>query len=274
MPIPLPGRVADQRTQRDLDAINRRFPLTSADISRGIVPSTIPTGTAFTVPEGTQMLFMDPLVVNGDLLVEGNLLDVNETAPSVPLVIEDGTSYRIEAGFQELWLEPLTVDGTGSLVVEGNFLDANPPAPALHTVFSSVTHAAASAATGFANTMYYAPLMVLNDCTLTGLAYFVGGVQNGNVRCALYDYNGLRVADYTSTTAQAAINTSQSLNFDTPYFARAGRYFAGIQFTSATATALIGRGAGTLAIGSSALTPGSVSTTTTISTLAIAIVTY
>jgi hypothetical protein len=102
--------------------------------------------------------------------------------------------------------------------------------------------AAASGAVAFANLMAYCEVHVLNASTLTGIGYWVGGVSAGNVRSALYESAGNRVANRTTNVAQAAINTFQQVAFDSTYAATPGVYFAAIIFDTATATHFTGRG--------------------------------
>lgn len=40
-------------------------------------PKVIPAGQTFTVPENAQVLFAVPIVVEGDLILEGDLVDVD-----------------------------------------------------------------------------------------------------------------------------------------------------------------------------------------------------
>ena len=96
---------------------------------------------------------------------------------------------------------------------------------------------AAAAATGTTNRLYYMLVVVPWSATLTGVRYYVGGTANGNVRSALYDSTGARVANATADSAQPGTNQVHAVPFDGTYAAPPGTYFAALLFSSATATA-------------------------------------
>jgi hypothetical protein len=72
----------------------------------------------------------------------------------------------------------------------------------------------------------------------TGLVYQVGGTSSGNVKCALYDSNGLKFAERAASTAQASANAYQVLAFDSSPIqpVTPGFYIASLAFSSGTAT--------------------------------------
>lgn len=192
--------------------------------------------------------YPDPGLAAG---VAGNGL--SETSDVLAVVV-DGTTIEISSDALRL-----KDGGTTDAKLAANTLNA--ALPDWGTFYEVPTIAQASSAAAFNNLMVFGAVKVLAKKTLTGVGYWVGGTSNGNVRCALYDTAGNRVADRTSNAAQAAINTFQQVAFDSTYAAAAGRYFAAIIFSSSTGTAFFGRG---LAPANVAL-QGGFSTPTTIS---------
>lgn len=86
------------------------------------------------------------------------------------------------------------------------------------------------------NLLYFAEIKVIADCTLTGIQYGIAGTAAGNVRCALYNSAGTRVADRTSDLPAGSTYSSQKVPFDSTYAATAGFYFAALLFSNATHT--------------------------------------
>lgn len=170
----------------------------------------------------------------------------------------------------------VTAIGTGKvtsgMILDGTIADADLAANTLSaalpnwgTFYNVPQLGATSTATGFTNSYAVGQVQVLSKCTLTGIGYWVGGTQSGNVRVGLYNSAGTSVASKTSDVAQAAINTFQQVAFDSTYAAAAGRYFAVVIFSSATATAQFGRGlvpSNFVAATGSTTLPGSVSVPT------------
>ena len=91
-------------------------------------PTLINTGGTFTVPVDTQVLYAEPITVIGDLVVEGDLIDVNPSTTAVasqmPIFIASGTSYTVGHNKQALFAEPITV--AGNLNVFGDLIDVRP----------------------------------------------------------------------------------------------------------------------------------------------------
>jgi hypothetical protein len=85
-----------------------------------------------------------------------------------------------------------------------------------------------------ADRVYYAQVLVLGNVTLTGVAYFPT-LATGNVRSALYDSAGTRVAN--RSTALACTAAFQKVPFTATYAATPGVYFAALVFSSAATTA-------------------------------------
>jgi hypothetical protein len=82
-----------------------------------------------------------------------------------------------------------------------------------------------------ADDLWYVEVKVLNAASLTGLVYVVDSGGTGNVRAALYNSSGTRVANRTSDATVPASGVHQ-VAFDTPYSASPGRYFAGLVWSS------------------------------------------
>lgn len=117
------------------------------------------------------------------------------------------------------------------------------PEPNLGSFYSALHAGAASTAVGFANIGYYHEVKVLSKRPITGIAYWTGtGAASGNVRSALYNSAGTKVADRTSDLAQAGASTFQQVAFDAVYTPPLiGTYFAEIWFSSSAATALLAK---------------------------------
>ena len=99
----------------------------------------------------------------------------------------------------------------------------------------------ASFAPGVANRQLNLLIPVFRAATITGITYRVGTTANGNVRSAFYDSTGARVANRTTSLAQAAAGNIQQIAFDSTYAAAPGIYFGSIIFSSATGTCRGGR---------------------------------
>jgi hypothetical protein len=138
--------------------------------------------------------------------------------------------------------DPATQRALDEIAQQFPIAGGNLALPAWGPYFAHPNVGGASIAITFANNLAYAQVQVLNPSTLTGIGYWVGGTSAGNVRCALYDSAGNRVANRTSNLAQAAINTFQKVAFDSTYVAAPGIYFAAVIFNTATATLVAGKG--------------------------------
>jgi hypothetical protein len=89
---------------------------------------------------------------------------------------------------------------------------------------------------GAANTFYVVQILVPSARTITGIRYRVGATSSGNVRAALYDSAGDRIADRTTDLAQAAANGLQTVAFDSPIAIAPGLYYALLWFSAAAST--------------------------------------
>lgn len=85
------------------------------------------------------------------------------------------------------------------------------------------------------NRVYYAQVQVLGNSTLTGIGYFPTG-KAGNVRSALYDASGARVAN-RSTNQEVLAGAYQKVAFTATYIATPGVYFVALVFSSSLAKA-------------------------------------
>ena len=97
-------------------------------------PFYIPSGVSFTNYANSQVLFYEPITVEGELVVDGELLDVSPlpqsfTSNPTPFYIPSGVSFTNYANSQVLFAEEIAVDG--ELVIEGHMLDVTPPSPPL-----------------------------------------------------------------------------------------------------------------------------------------------
>lgn len=89
-----------------------------------------------------------------------------------------------------------------------------------------------------ADLLYVAAVRVFGDVPLSGVGYQVGSASAGNVRSALYDSEGARVANRTSNVGQAAALAVQNVDFSVGFDAVPGLYFAALIFSSGSATFL------------------------------------
>lgn len=79
---------------------------------------------------------------------------------------------------------------------------------------------------------YFVQIVVEADALLTGLACFITSAA-GNVRSALYDASGVRIAN--RSTARAVEAGGLKTAFTTPILVPAGVYFGDLVFSSAAA---------------------------------------
>lgn len=100
---------------------------------------------------------------------------------------------------------------------------------ALYNSVISITNSAA-------NRIYFTPVVVPHQCTLTGIVLHTGATASGNIRVALYNNAGTRVANRTTNVAQAAANNVQEVAFDSTYAAEPGRYWMAAIYSVNTAT--------------------------------------
>ena len=113
----------------------------AAGASTPYVPLTVHSGESFTVPTNTQVLFSEPINAIGDLIVNGDLIDVNPAstavASQVPTYLGYGTSFTVGHNKQALFAEPITV--FGDLIVNGDLIDVS-PVPVAPVTPVSYTH--------------------------------------------------------------------------------------------------------------------------------------
>lgn len=88
-----------------------------------------------------------------------------------------------------------------------------------------------------ADRTYYARTVIPAPTTITGIRYRVGGTSSGNVKSLLFDAAGTTRLGLSNSTAQAAINTVQSVPFTSAVVLEAGIYWRALVFSSGTATA-------------------------------------
>lgn len=142
------------------------------------------------------------------------------------------------------------------------------PANVTPAAFAHPILGGASGAATFAKLCEYLAVDVLFPCTATGVQYWVGTTQAGNVRSALYTNDGqTRLANRTSNSAQPATGTLHKVAFDSTYaFATPGRYYIALIFDNQTATQIVGNGwlPMTATVEGSFATPATVTTSTAV----------
>lgn len=94
-----------------------------------------------------------------------------------------------------------------------------------------------SGTAGTNNQMRGSAIRIRRPTTVTGLTYTIGSAASGNVRAALYDSAGTRVANRTTNSAQAGTDTPHNVAFDSAVTLKPGVYYACLIFSSSTATA-------------------------------------
>lgn len=174
--------------------------------------------------------------VKGIIKLGGDLAGTS-SAPTI------GTN-KVLAGSNASTAAASTIDGTNAVGTATSLArsDHNHALPTLGPWFEHpMAGASVSSAVTFSNLEAYCQIKVLSVSTLTGIAYWVGSTASGNVKSALYNSSGTRVATCTATIAQATANTFQKVAFDSTYSAAPGVYFAAIIFSSSTATHLAGK---------------------------------
>jgi hypothetical protein len=82
----------------------------------------------------------------------------------------------------------------------------------------------------------FVPVKVLANVELTGITYEVGGVQNGNVKVAIYNEAGERLA-VSNEVAQVGTQEFQRVPFIAKVKINPGTYWIGFILSSATGTA-------------------------------------
>lgn len=100
--------------------------------------------------------------------------------------------------------------------------------PGLGTFWGTPFLANGSGAAVTADRNYYARVVVLTSCTITGVIYYVSSGATGNSRTSLYNSAGTRVANRTTDFTVATID---AVAFDTPYVAQPGIYFVNCVFS-------------------------------------------
>jgi hypothetical protein len=117
------------------------------------------------------------------------------------------------------------------------------------------------------NTVYFAQVAVPFKFTLTGVAYRLANTAAGNIRSALYNAAGTRVANKTSNVVvSGGSNVTQGVAFDATYVAEPGIYFVALVFSTASPEVYNGT---YLCPSSSVAGPGSGATATSITPPAI-----
>jgi hypothetical protein len=132
-----------------------------------------------------------------------------------------------------------TLGVTGVTTLTGGYVTTNASpviwaaGGAVQTVTSGTDVAAAN------GNRFWVQVDVESNVTLTGIAYLVGSVGGtDSVVVQLCNSTGVEVASSRATGAADIVGTAaqfQSVAFDTPYAAVAGKYFAVIQFNGTTA---------------------------------------
>lgn len=209
----------------------------------------------------------------------------------VSVLTSDGTplpkQVHIGAGSEDLLIldeggnsDLARLDGSGDGKIDiadgATFLTGNQPNAAgdLGARFGqSFVSTIASFAPGVVRRGYALPTVVQHRCTITGVRYRVGGVQNGNVKSGLMNAAGTTVASRTTNAPQSTPGTNNvhDVAFDSPYDALPGIYWRYLIFDSATAECFGGRilepflrnTEGTFTVPSS-ITPGSAATNSTV----------
>lgn len=155
--------------------------------------------------------------------------------------IVGGTTVRVQEGTANADTEwTVTTDGTITIGTTGIAWERRPISHGSYFTHPAVGASASS--TGLANLQYDAMVVVTARALLTGIGYWVGSTAAGNVRSALYNAAGTKIADKTSNVAQAAANSFQPVPFDSTLWVPAGVYFGSIIFSSASATGFTGKG--------------------------------
>jgi len=85
------------------------------------------------------------------------------------------------------------------------------------------------------NQVYFAQVVVPFAFVLTGVAYRLANTAAGNIRSALYNAAGERVANKTANVAvSAGSNVTQGIAFDSTYSALPGVYYVALIFSTAS----------------------------------------
>ena len=155
----------------------------------------------------------------GDLVIRGDGGKVLLTGGTTVVASVDGTAIT-------------TVDPTSAQhVATKNYVDHN-----LGTWFAVPNMGNQSTPTPTANRVYYAQIVVPVPATLTGVYFLMVTIGSGvNVRSALYNAAGTRVANRTSNLACSAL-TFHKVAFDSAYSALPGVYFLALVFGAAQGT--------------------------------------
>lgn len=110
------------------------------------------------------------------------------------------------------------------------------PQPDLGASFGTPGHAYVGGITHTADRVYLLQVVIPVTATISGIAYRVGGASSGNVRSALYNAGGSKVADRTSGVAQSSAQIAQGVAFDNAYVAAPGVYYMALVFSSSSST--------------------------------------
>lgn len=151
----------------------------------------------------------------------------------------DVTADAVDVDESELnFATGATITGTNATGAANTLArsDHNHALPSYGTTFAYLGAGTHNSAAPGANQQYYGQIVVLHQVTLTGIGYWVGAVQNGNVKVGLFNSSGTKVAETTGTVGQAGANTFQQVAFASTYAAAPGQYYAGIILSSATGT--------------------------------------
>lgn len=131
-----------------------------------------------------------------------------------------------------------TISGTNAAGSADTYArsDHNHALPDLGKSFAYIGAGSHASAAPGANQQHYGQVFIPHRVTLTGIGYWVGATQNGNVKVGLFNAAGTKVAETTATVGQAAANTFQQVAFSSTYAADPGVYYIAIILSSATGT--------------------------------------
>lgn len=165
-----------------------------------------------------------------------------------------------------------TISGTNAEGSSTSFAraDHNHALPDWGTNFATPSTSPPASTAAVVDRVYFVRVQVLRQATLTGLQFYVV-VSSGNVRCALYNSAGTRVANRTTNAAVGGGLTVQQVAFDSTYAAAPGIYYMALVFSSATCQTFMHvpalpsgfvAGPGSTATATSITAPTTISTTT------------
>jgi hypothetical protein len=206
----------------------------------GSVPDDVAIGVVF---GGTRRLLLGVSNLAGheaQIAISQSGADLTGT-PTAPTQTADNDSTRIattayvvgqamSSGVPEVAGVGAAARGTSKRYARADHVHALPDFDTWFGLRSPPMSTPGSVAVSAAKRQLWHKVLVEHRCTLTGIGYFVGGTTAGNVRAALYDSTGARVANRTSNVAMAAAGAFQQIAFDSTVDVDPGWYFVALIF--------------------------------------------